>query len=73
MAHVELEHITAGPAAKAIEEALVGVDREGRSFLFVKGAEALELAAVGLEGDVLADEPIDVGCGAYLLDKIVPG
>ena len=57
----EREDVAAGTAGEAMEDLLGGNDAHGGFVVVVKGTEADKLATPGLEGDVRADNPHDVG------------
>ena len=60
LAH-ERDDVALGPAAEAVVEALLLVDRERRGLLGVEGAQTLPAPADPLQLDVVADHRDEVG------------
>jgi len=67
----ELEHVAAGAAAEAVEEAFVRMDDEGRRLLAVKRTVALVRRAGTLERYVLLDDGEDVRLHAQVVDELL--
>ena len=69
----ELEHVAAGAAAEAVEEALLGIDDERRRLLRVERAQALVGRPRALERHVLLHDLQDVGLQAEVVDELSAG
>ena len=67
----EGDDITALAAAEAVPQAQLGADVEGGGALIVKGAQSLQRAhSPALEGDVLADDVLDLRALAHRIDVL---
>ena len=70
LAH-ERDDVALGPAAEAVVDVLLGVDRERAGLLAVERAQPAEAAPDPLELHVLADDGDDVGRFAHPHDVVV--
>ena len=69
--HDEVEDVALGLAAEAVEDVLVGVDRERRGLLGVERAQPGPLPPDPPQRRVLGDDGHDVGRGPYRSDVLV--
>src|SRR5262249_13313627 len=69
LAHHEAERVAADPAAEAVEDALLRIDREGRGFLGVEGTQPLPVRSGLAEVHEPTHEIDDVDSGADVVEQ----